>query len=126
MITACTNGPSGRRCAVCIAWDAAMAAARLAIVPRAKKPKPKRGVQARYQALLREQRKRHGLCVTCAEPVETSVYCAGCASDARARAKARYDERVAAGICVWCRLPASHGIYCTRHYEQRQARRVAT
>lgn len=125
MITACTNGHGGRRCDVCIAWDAAMAAARLAIAPRPKgKAKPKRHKLAVYQRLLREQRKRHGLCVTCASPTEAAVYCEGCASDSRARAKARYDARVAAGICVWCRLPAAHGIYCTTHYEKRLAQRA--
>ena len=123
MITACTNGHSGRRCDVCIAWDAAMAAARLvAETWRPSKPRS-RDPQATAQRLLRERRKRDGICLTCGVTADAGIYCAGCAGDMRFAAKVRYERRVAAKICVSCRLPATNGIYCGAHYAKRHVAR---
>lgn len=119
MITACTNGHGGRRCDVCIAWDAAMAAARIAIAPRpALAPMP-RTKPAVYQRILREKRISQGLCVGCEEPVASRIYCEDCLRDQRERARKRYHERVQAGQCPWCRAPSTHGVLCKRHYDLR-------
>lgn len=127
MITACTNGPSGRRCAVCIAWDAAMAAARLVAGTWSPAPPPRprsRDPKAIAQRLLRERRKRDGVCLTCGDPAGVGIYCEPCAADARFAAKVRYERRVAEKVCIWCRLPATNGVYCAAHYAKRHAAKL--